>query len=128
MEESSMDSKIYRIVDKIMAEFFEKNKGVSLNQIAMKADVSRNTVIRLFSKEGFPRLDTLERIAKSLGYDFYELLCDEYNKERSVLSKEQYKYTQKVMELPDKEIEAVKIMIDGLWRSHQNGDRNSQNR
>ena len=123
MEEKNEKSKLFRIADRIEMDFKAKNEQVPINQISINADVSHSTVARFFNGEGYPRIDTVEKIAKALGYDFYELLCDECREEHIELSEEQRKYQKMIREFSAEEVQALKIMVNALWCSHHMGER-----
>lgn len=123
MKEKIEKSKLFRIAERIEDDFKSRNEELSLNNISENAGIAYNTVSRFFRKEGYPRIDTAEKIAKALGYNFNELLRDDYNGKDVELSEEQKKYNRMVMEFSEDEVYAIKIIIQRIWSTHHNKQR-----
>jgi transcriptional regulator with XRE-family HTH domain len=55
-----------------------KQQGITLKQLAERAELSPEAVTRILSDKGNPSLSTLEKIAKALDLEVYELF-DKFN-------------------------------------------------
>lgn len=56
-----------------------KEQEISIPELAKAAEVDYNTVKSFFSGKTIPKLDTLQKILKAVGYGFLEILEDDRN-------------------------------------------------
>ena len=97
-----------------------QSRGWSQGQVAKKIEADVQQISKYERGVIFPTVDMMLRLAKAMGVSLDYLLCGEDEIDLSKIpNQELAKRFESVGQLPDKEQEAIIIMIDALVKKHQ---------
>ena len=92
----------------------QKERGWSTYKLALESSLTQSTLSNMFSRGTCPTVDTLEKICDAFGItlsDFFE-----ENDRKTHVSRDELELLRKYRALSDKEKDAVKSMINALFK------------
>lgn len=92
----------------------QQERGWSTYKLAYEAGLTQSTLSNMFARGTCPTVDTLERICEAFGITLAEFF--EEDERKAHVSKEELELLNKYRALSDKEKDAVKSMINALFR------------
>ena len=92
----------------------QEERGWSTYKLAYEAGLTQSTLSNMFARGTCPTVDTLEKICTAFGISLSEFFDD--NDRKAYVSREELELLRKYRALTDKEKDAVKSMIDALFK------------
>ena len=92
----------------------QEERGWSTYKLAYEAGLTQSTLSNMFARGTCPTVDTLEKICDAFGISLAEFF--EEDDRKAHVSKEELELLRKYRALTDKENDAVKSMIDALFK------------
>lgn len=92
----------------------QQERGWSTYKLAYEAGLTQSTLSNMFARGTCPTVDTLKRICEAFGITLAEFF--EEDERKAHVSKEELELLNKYRALSDKEKDAVKSMINALFR------------
>lgn len=92
----------------------QEERGWSTYKLAYEAGLTQSTLSNMFARGTCPTVDTLEKICDAFGISLAEFFEEDGYKAH--VSNEELELLQKYRALTNKEKEAVKSMIDALFK------------
>ncbi len=92
----------------------QEERGWSTYKLAYEAGLTQSTLSNMFARGTCPTVDTLEKICNAFGISLSEFF--EEDSRKSHVSKEELELLRKYRALTDKEKDAVKSMINALFK------------
>ena len=92
----------------------QEERGWSTYKLAYEAGLTQSTLSNMFTRGTCPTVDTLEKICDAFGISIAEFF--EEDDRKAHVSKEELELLRKYRALTDKEKDAVKSMIDALFK------------
>ena len=92
----------------------QEERGWSTYKLAYEAGLTQSTLSNMFARGTCPTVDTLEKICDAFGISLAEFF--EEDDRKAHVSKEELELLRKYRALTDKEKDAVKSMIDALFK------------
>lgn len=103
------------VLEKI--EKMRKERGWSINRLAVEAELTQSTVAHMFARETLPSLHTLECICNAFGVTMAQFFAEESN--ANYLSNEEKCMVAKYRELNNRDRESVKAIIEALAKKYE---------
>ena len=92
----------------------QEERGWSTYKLAYEAGLTQSTLSNMFARGTCPTVDTLEKICDAFGISLADFF--EEDDRKAHVSKEELELLRKYRALTDKEKDAVKSMIDALFK------------
>ena len=92
----------------------QEERGWSTYKLAYEAGLTQSTLSNMFARGTCPTVDTLEKICDAFGISLAEFF--EEDDRKAHVSKEELELLRKYRALTDKEKDAVRSMIDALFK------------
>lgn len=92
----------------------QEERGWSTYKLAYEAGLTQSTLSNMFTRGTCPTVDTLEKICEAFGISLAEFF--ESDSRKAHVSKEELELLNKYRALTDKEKDAVKSMINALFK------------
>ena len=92
----------------------QEERGWSTYKLAYEAGLTQSTLSNMFTRGTCPTVDTLEKICDAFGISLADFF--EEDDRKAHVSKEELELLRKYRALTDKEKDAVKSMIDALFK------------
>lgn len=89
-------------------------RGWSTYKLAFEASLTQSTLSNMFARGTYPTVDTLEKICDAFGISLAEFF--ESDERKAHVSSDELELLKKFRALTDKEKEAVKSMINALFK------------
>lgn len=106
------DGEGMNVVEKI--DLLRKERGWSVNNLAMEAMLTQSTLNNLYSRNTEPKLSTLRAICSAFGITLAEFFADEKEKdglERTELERE---LSERAKELSDAQLKALLALVQTM--------------
>ena len=92
----------------------QAERGWSTYKLSYESGLTQSTLSNMFARGTCPTVDTLERICEAFGITLAEFF--EEDERKAHVSKEELELLNKYRALSDKEKDAVKSMINALFK------------
>ena len=92
----------------------QEERGWSTYKLALESGLTQSTLSNMFARGTCPTVDTLEKICDAFGISLSEFF--EESDRKTHVSKEELEMLRKYRALTDKEKDAVKSMINALFK------------
>ena len=92
----------------------QEERGWSTYKLAYEAGLTQSTLSNMFARGTCPTVDTLEKICEAFGISLAEFFEDD--KKKAHVSKDELEMLNKYRALTGKEKDAVKSMINALFK------------
>ena len=100
------------VLEKI--KIMQQERGWSTYKLAYESGLTQSTLSNMFARGTCPTVDTLEKICDAFGISLSEFF--EESDRKTHVSKEELELLRKYRVLTDKEKDAVKSMINALFK------------